>query len=70
MEVEEHSYGLCYSLSKTLGKYNSIWHIVDSLTKSAYSILMQVTYNATKLAKVYLKELFHLNGVINFYYLI
>ena len=38
-------------LPQTMGKYDSIWVIVDRLTKSAYFIPVKVTYNAEKLAK-------------------
>ena len=37
-------------LPKTLGKFDSIWVIVDRLTKSAHFIPVKVTYNAEKLA--------------------
>ena len=39
-------------LPKTLGKFYSIWVIVDRLTKSAHFIPVKVTYNAEKLAKL------------------
>ena len=39
-------------LPKTLGKFDSIWVIVDRLTKSAHFIPVKVTYNAEKLAKI------------------
>ena len=48
---------------KTMGKYDSIWVIVDRLTKSAHFILIKVTYNAEKLAKLYISEIVRLNGV-------
>ena len=35
-------------LPKTMGKYDSIWLIVDRLTKSAHFIPVKVTYNAEK----------------------
>ena len=38
-------------LPKTMGKYDSIWMIVDRLTKSAHFIPVKVTYNVEKLAK-------------------
>ncbi|WMV49701.1 hypothetical protein MTR67_043086 [Solanum verrucosum] len=44
-------------LPKTLGKFDSIWVVVDRLTKSAYFILVRVDYNAQQLAKVYVKEI-------------
>ena len=36
------------ALPKTMGKYDSIWLIVDRLTKSAHFIPVKVTYNAEK----------------------
>ena len=39
---------------KTMGKYDSIWVIVDRLTKSAHFIPVKVTYNVEKLAKLYI----------------
>ena len=39
-------------LPRTMGKYDSIWVIVDRLTKSAHFTLVKVTYNAEKLAKI------------------
>ena len=50
-------------LSKTLGKFDSIWVIVDRLTKSAHFIPVKVTYNAEKLAKLYISEIVRLHGV-------
>ena len=50
-------------LPKTLGKFDSIWVIVDRLTKSAHFILVKVTYNAEKLAKLYISEVVRLHGV-------
>ena len=50
-------------LQKTLGKFDSIWVIVDRLTKSAHFILVKVTYNAEKLAKLYISEIVRLHGV-------
>ena len=43
-------------LPKTMGKYDSIWVIADRLTKSAHFISVKVTYNAEKLAKLYISE--------------
>ena len=50
-------------LPKTVGKYDSIWVIVDRLTKSAHFIPVKVTYNAEKLAKLYISEIVQLRGV-------
>ena len=50
-------------LPKTMGKFDSIWVIVDRLTKSAHFIPVKVTYNAEKLAKLYISEVVRLHGV-------
>ena len=50
-------------LPKTMGKYDSIWVIVDRLTKSAHLIPVKVTYNAEKLAKLYISEIVRVHGV-------
>ena len=50
-------------LPKTLGKFDSIWVIVDRLTKSAHFILVKVTYNVQKLAKLYISKIIRLHGV-------
>ena len=44
-------------LPKTMGKYYSIWVIVDRLTKSARFIPVKVTYNAEKLARLYISQI-------------
>ena len=51
------------SLPNTLGKFDSVWVIVDRLTKSAHFILVKVTYNVEKLAKLYISEIVRLHGV-------
>ena len=49
-------------LPKTMSKYDSIWVIVDRLTKSAHFIPVKVTYNVEKLAKIYISEIVRLRG--------
>ncbi|KAH0730183.1 hypothetical protein KY289_001371 [Solanum tuberosum] len=50
-------------LPKTLGKFDSIWVVVDRLTKSTHFILVRIDYNAEQLAKVYVKEIVRLHEV-------
>ena len=50
-------------LPKTMGKYDSIWVILDRLTKSAHFIPVKMTYNAEKLAKIYISEIVRLHEV-------
>ncbi|XP_060202574.1 uncharacterized protein LOC132630996 [Lycium barbarum] len=42
-------------LLNTLGKLDSIWVIVDRLTKPAHFIPVQITYTAQKLAQIYIR---------------
>ncbi|WMV41311.1 hypothetical protein MTR67_034696 [Solanum verrucosum] len=48
-------------LPKTLGKFDSIWVIVDRLTKSAHFNPVKMTYNAEKLAKLDIREIVRLD---------
>ena len=50
-------------LPKTMGKCDSIWVIIKRLTKSAHFIPVKVTYNAEKLARLYISEVVRLHGV-------
>ena len=43
--------------------YDSIWLIVDRLTKSAHFLLVKATYPMAKLAKLYVKHIVCLHGV-------
>ena len=54
---ERNAIDFLVGLPKTLGKFHSIWVIVDRLTKSAHFISVKVTYNAEKLAKLYISEI-------------
>lgn len=51
-------------LPKSLGKFDSIWLIADRLTKTAHFLPVQVTYNAERLAKLYVKDVIQLHGVL------
>ena len=48
-------------LPKTLGRFDSIWVIVDRLTMSAHFIPVKTTYIEEKLAKLYISEIVRLN---------
>ena len=50
-------------IPKTLGKFDSIWVIIDRLSKSAHFIPVKMTYNAEKLAKLYISGIVRLHGV-------
>jgi len=45
--------------------YDSIWVIVDRLTKSAHFLPVKTTYTVKKYAKLYLQRIVYLHGVPN-----
>ncbi|XP_059290721.1 uncharacterized protein LOC132044246 [Lycium ferocissimum] len=47
-------------LLKTLGKFDSVWVIID---RSAHFIPAHVTYTAEKLARIYIRKIMRLHGV-------
>lgn len=50
-------------LPHTLRVFDSIWVIVDQLTKSTHFILVCSTFNAERLAHIYIQEIVWLHGV-------
>ena len=50
-------------LPTTTSGYDSIWVIVDRLTKSAHFIPVWVKYTAEKLAELYISHIVRLHGV-------
>jgi hypothetical protein len=54
---------LIVGLPRTQTGYNSIWVIVDILTKVAHFIPVKTTYYGAKLAKLYMSQIVCLHGV-------
>ena len=50
-------------LPRTRLGYNSIWVVVDRLTKVAHFILVKTTYTSAKLSKIYMTRIVCLHGV-------
>jgi hypothetical protein len=50
-------------LPKTQNGYDSIWVIVDCLSKVAHFILVKTTYKCSKLAELYIARIVCLHGV-------
>ena len=50
-------------LPRTLGKFDTIWVVVDRSTKLANFIPVRIGYNVEHLAKVYVKDIVRLHGV-------
>ncbi|KZV39789.1 Retrotransposon protein, Ty3-gypsy subclass [Dorcoceras hygrometricum] len=50
-------------LPRTTQGYNSIWVIVDRLTKSAHFLPVKTTFDVSRYAELYVKEIVRLHGV-------
>ena len=50
-------------LPNTTQKHDSIWVIVDRLTKSVHFLPVHTTYNARKYAEIYLDRIVRLHGI-------
>jgi hypothetical protein len=50
-------------LPKTSRGFDSIWVIVDRLTKSAHFIHVKIDYRASKYAEIYVARIMSLHGI-------
>jgi hypothetical protein len=60
---EEISMDFILGLPKTQNGYDSIWVLVDRLSKVAHFILVKTSYKGSKLAKLYIARIVCLHGV-------
>jgi transposase InsO family protein len=60
---EDISMDFIVGLPNTSQRHDSIWVIVDRLTKTAYFLSVHTTYNAKKYAEIYLDQIVRLHGV-------
>ena len=44
-------------------KHDSVWVVVDQLTKSAHFLLARTDYSLDKLAELYIREIVRLHGI-------
>ena len=44
-------------------KHNSVWVVVDRLTKSAHFLPIRIDYALYKLAELYIREIVRLHGI-------
>ena len=47
----------------TQGKHDSVWVIIDRLTKSAYFLPIRLVYSMDHLAEMYVSEIVRFNGI-------
>jgi hypothetical protein len=50
-------------LPRTQNGYDSIWVIVDRLTKVAHFVLVKMTYTGPQLAELYIAKIVYLHGM-------
>jgi hypothetical protein len=60
---EDISMDFIVGLPNTSQKHDSIWVIIDRLTKTAHFLPVHTTYSAKKYAEVYLDQIVRLHGV-------
>jgi hypothetical protein len=60
---EEIAMDFIMGLPRTQSGYDSIWVIVDRLTKVAHFILVKTTYSRPQLAEFYMSRIVYLHGV-------
>jgi transposase InsO family protein len=63
MEVGRNWYGFHYWVVSTPKRYDSIWVIVDCLTKVAHFIPVKTTYKGSQLTELYMARIVCLHGV-------
>ena len=62
MEVEMINMDFITGLPRSQNQYDSIWLIVDRLTKSAHFLPVRTNYSGEVYAKIYIEEIVRLNG--------
>jgi hypothetical protein len=60
---EDISMDFIVGLPNTSLRLDSIWVIIDRLTKSAHFLLVHTTYNVKKYAEIYLDQIARLHGI-------
>ncbi|XP_070002143.1 uncharacterized protein [Nicotiana sylvestris] len=63
VEVERINMDFVIGLPRTLQKFDSVWVIVDKLTKSSHFIPVATTYTIERYAQIYIREIVQLHSV-------
>lgn len=62
-KLERVTMDLVVGLPQTLRGYDSIWVIVDRLTKSAHFLPVKTTFSGVRYAQIFMNEIVRLHGV-------
>ena len=60
---EDISMDFIIGLPNTSQKHDSIWVIIDRLTKTAHFLLVQISYSSKRCVEIYLDQIVRLHGV-------
>lgn len=52
-----------FGLPQTVKNYDTIWVIVDRLTKSAHFILIRLNYLLERMTELYIEKIVNLQGI-------
>ena len=63
MEMDSIAMDFVVGLPRTIKKFDSIWIIVDRLTKSAHFLPINIRYSLEKLVELYIREFVRLHGI-------
>ena len=63
LEMGRYQFGFHYWSAQTSKGFDSIWIIVDRLTKSAHFVPMKTKYQAPDYAQLYIARILSLHGV-------
>jgi hypothetical protein len=61
--LQDISMDFIVGLPNTSQRHESIWVIIDRLTKTAHFLPVHTAYNTTKYAEIFLDQIVHLHGV-------
>ena len=62
--MEPNHNGFVVRLPVTGRKHDSVWVVVDRLTKSAHFLPVRTDYSLNKLAELFIKEIVWLHGIL------
>ena len=60
----KNHYGLIIGLPRTTKGFDSIWVIIDWMTKSAHFLPIKITFNASQYVQLHIDEIVKLHGVL------
>ena len=63
MEIGQITMDLVTGLPWTVNRFDSIWVILDRLTKTAHFLPVRMTYRASQNARLYLDRIVPMHGV-------